>query len=135
MPPRAVHVVGLNGMLRAFAEADKTLRDDLKDALQEAAQPVRGAAQQLAGTRIRHMGVGRPWARMRVGQSGSIVYVAPVERGVKGRGGQRLRRPNLADLMMDRAMEPALEGHQEQVIQRLDKLIDEVIDVWTRQPL
>ena len=44
----AIHVDGLDGLLRAFGAADKTLRDDMKDALQEAAAPVRSAAQAKA---------------------------------------------------------------------------------------
>jgi len=132
----AIHVEGLGGLLRAFSNADKTRRDDLKDALQEAAAPVRSEAQQLAGTKIPHMGgAHKPWAAMRIGAYSSIVYVAPVERGVKGRGGQNRRRGHrFASLMLERAMEPALEHNTAIVERRLEGLIDEVCDVWERTP-
>lgn len=133
----AIHVEGLNGLVEAFAAADKHVKEDLRDALQEAAAPVRSAAQSLAGTQISHMGgTHRPWARMRIGIAGrSVVYVAPVERGAKSRGARGVRgRPNLARLLLDRAMEPALAQNTSKVEERLDHLLDEVVTVWERVP-
>ncbi len=135
--PHAIRVEGLNGLVDAFAAADRHVRDDLRDALQEAAAPVRSAAQQLAGARISHMGGShRPWERMRIGIAGrSVVYVAPVERGAKSRGAKTVKgRPNLARLLLDRAMEPALEENTRKVENRLDLLLDEVVTVWERTP-
>lgn len=129
---QTIHVDGLNDLRRAFAAADKALRDDLNDALKEAAAPVRADAQSLAGLRIRRLQVGEPWTRMRVGQSGSMVYVAPVERGTKGRGNQRLRRPKFKRLMLQRALEPALAVNRNRVIKRLDLMLGEVKRVWER---
>lgn len=132
----AIHVDGLAGLLRAFGQADKLLREDLRDALQEAAAPVRSEARRLAGAEISHMGgEARPWAQMRTGVYQSVVYIAPVERGVKTRGGERRRRGSkFAELMLSKAMEPALEARGSQVEHRLEGLIDEVIDVWERTP-
>lgn len=135
MPSKAIHVTGLNGLVDAFAAADRAVKDDLRDALQEAAAPVRTTAQQLAGASISHMGGShRPWARMRIGMAGrSVVYVAPVERGAKSRGAKATRgRPNLARLLLDRAMEPALDQNTARVERRLDDLLDEVANVWER---
>lgn len=129
----AVRVLGLRDLERAFDAADRTVRNDMRDALAEAAAPVRSDAQTLAGTEIRRLSAGSPWTRMRIGVGRTVAYVAPVERGVKGRGGQRRRRPNLANLLMDRAMEPALQRNQEQVARRVEKLIDEVANVWERR--
>lgn len=128
----AVRVLGLRDLQRAFALADKTVKDDMRDALMEAAAPVRADAQTLAGSMIRNVGVGDPWARMRIGASGSTVWVAPVERGVKGRANQRKRRPNLAPLLMDRAMQPALDHNVHKVERRVEHLLDEVANVWER---
>ena len=119
-------------MERAFDRADRTVRNDMRDALAEAAAPVRRDAQSLAASQIRNVDSGDPWASMRIGVSRTIAYIAPVERGIKGRAGQRRRRPNLADLLMGRAMEPALDRNQENVARRVDDLIDEVADVWER---
>jgi len=128
----AVRVLGLRELERAFDRADRTVRNDMRDALAEAAAPVRRDAQSLAASQIRNVDSGDPWASMRIGVSRTIAYIAPVERGIKGRAGQRRRRPNLADLLMGRAMEPALDRNQENVARRVDQLIDEVADVWER---
>ena len=129
----AVRVIGVDGLMRAFAAADKHVRDDLRDALEEAAAPVRSTAQALASSEIRNVSVGDPWSRMRTGVYRSVAYVAPVERGTKGRGNQRKRRPRFGDLLMGRAMEPALERNRDQVAARVDDLLDEVANVWERK--
>ena len=127
----AVKVDGLNELLRAFSAADRHLRDDLKDTLQEAAAPVRTDAQTLARSTIRNNTT--DWSRMRIGVlGGNTVYVAPVERGIKARANQRLRRRKFADLLRDRAMEPAKEKNIRHVERRLDHLLGEVKAVWER---
>ena len=79
-----IQVEGLAELQRAFTAADRALREDLRDALQEAAAPVRSDAQTLAGITISHMPQGSSWRLMRTGiLGGTIVYVAPVERGAK----------------------------------------------------
>ena len=60
----------------------------------------------------------------------AIVYVAPIERGV-GRGGPR-SRPKFGTKLMDQAMQPALDHNQEQVARRVERLLDEVANVWER---
>lgn len=131
---KALHVDGLAELRKAFLAADKTLREDLDDALQEAAAPVRSTAQRLAQTEISHMKEGSSWALMRIGieRRNSFVYVAPVERGVKVRGRERFRRPEFAGLMRDKAMEPALDAHRGEIVHRLDGLLGEVKRVWER---
>lgn len=117
--------------MHAFAVADRHVRDDLRDALEEAAAPVRADAQALAAGRIRNVHEGDPWSRMRTGVYRAVAYVAPVERGAKGRGNQRRRR-EFADLLLGRAMEPALERNRDKVAARVDDLLDEVANVWER---
>lgn len=131
---QAVRVTGLRDLQRAFARADKAVKEDLRDALMEAAQPVRMAAQHLAAAKIRNITEASPWSRMRVGvATNAIVYVAPVERGIKSRGLGHRRRPNLAPLLMERALEPALEQNRSLVERRLEHMLDEVADVWERR--
>lgn len=127
-----VQVTGLRELDRAFGKANRALSNDLKDALEEAAQPVRRDAQILAAANIRNVETGDPWSRMRVGVGRWVAYVAPVERGVKGRGGQRRRRPRFGDLLLGRAMEPALDRNVGNVERRFEGLIDDVCDVWER---
>lgn len=132
----AIRVRDLDKLQRAFAAADKALKQDLRDALEEAASPVRRDAKQNVLREITNVGETRQgrsaWSDMRVGvAAGTIVYVAPVERGVKTKGRMRLARPNLADLMMPE-MQNALESNREQIAHRLEVLLDEVADVWER---
>jgi hypothetical protein len=127
----AVRVVGLRQLERAFRAADRAVASDLKDALEEAAQPVRRDAQSLASSQITNVSPGDPWAGMRIGSSRSIVYVAPIERS-RGRGDSPRRRPKFGTKLMTEAMEPALERNRENVERRLDRMLDEVADVWER---
>lgn len=124
-----VKVDGLRELERAFARADKHVQQDMRDALAEAAAPVRNAAQALAANQLRP---GDPWAGMRVGVSRSVAWVAPVERGTRTRSPRS--RPRFGTFLMDRAMLPALEQNVHQVEQRVGKLLDEVADVWERRP-
>jgi len=129
----AVHVEGLRELERAFGAADRELRNDLRDALSEAAAPVRSDAQSIAGSGvIRNLRAGQPWTRMRIGVGASIAYVVPAERGAKGRGNTRYRRPNFKEMLLGRAMEPALERNQPNVTRRFAELVDDVCRVWDR---
>lgn len=113
-----VRVEGLRELNQAFARISKDLAREMRGELRNVAEPVRAEAQQLAAARIRN--IGQRWARMRVGVTQKLVYVAPRQRGV--RSGAR-RRPNLAPLLMDRAMQPALDRHAGEVVKRLDQLL------------
>lgn len=126
----AIRVDGLADLQRAFTAADKALRQDLRDALEEAAQPVRRDAQLGAAT-ITHMTT-VPWTRMRTGIiQGTVVYVAPVERGATARANQSRRRPRFKNVLGPR-MDLALEMNRTRVLRRLDQMLDEVIKVWDR---
>jgi len=58
----------------------------------------------------------------------TLVYVAPRQRGTRGRGPAGRRRPNLGNLLMDRAMQPALERHEHEITARFENLLDHVAD-------
>lgn len=123
----AIRVEGLAELQRAFARADKTLSRELRDRLRDAAEPVRADAEQLAETSISRIGL--PWSRMRVGVTRHSVYVAPRKRGAR-RG--PAKRPNLAELLLGRAMLPALDTNQAQVLDKVDDLLAEVGREWER---
>lgn len=126
---KAIQVEGLAELQRAFTAADRALRSDLKDALEEAAAPVRSDAQTLAAG-ISHMTT-VPWTRMRIGTiNQNVVYVAPVERGVKGRQ-QARRRPGFKNVLGPR-MDAALEKNRPHIIRRLDAMLAEIARVWER---
>lgn len=126
----AIRVDGLADLQRAFTAADRALRQDLRDALEEAAQPVRRDAQ-IAATTISHMTT-VPWTRMRTGIiQGTVVYVAPVERGATARANQRRRRPKFKNVLGPR-MDAALVKNRAAVIRRLDLMLADVKRVWER---
>lgn len=122
----AVRVEGLRALSRAFAVADKTLSRELRKGLRDAAEPVRADAEALASSRISNIGVS--WSRMRVGVTRSSVYVAPRERGTRGRS----RRSNLAGLLLERAMQPALEANIGDVEEAVDDVLATVGRAWER---
>jgi hypothetical protein len=124
----AIHVRGLRDLQRAFALADKTAQKELRTALRDVAEPVRADAEQLARSRITR--IGEPWSQMRVGVTQSLVYIAPKQKGKRSRANRALRRPNLFDLLMGRAMEPALERNEAKIEQGIGHVLDTVGRRW-----
>lgn len=134
MPP-AVQVRGLRELQAAFAHADRASRLGLRTELRAVAKPVAVEAEQRALDRIRNVPHSPRWARMRVGVTRRVVYVAPRQRGVKTRNPTDPRRrgwgtgpPSFADLLMDRAMEPALERHEGEILVATEAVLDHVAD-------
>ena len=123
-----VYVRGMRELSRAFAYADRDSRRELRAAFREVAEPVARDAESLAVARIRRMPLSPRWSLMRVGVTRTAVYVAPKQRGVKVRGPDPRKRRNLADLMMDRAMEPALEQNQHEIEVAVEHALDRLAD-------
>jgi hypothetical protein len=123
-----IQIKGYRELMRAFALADKQSQRFVRAAFVETGQPVARDAEQLALGRIRRMPYSPGWAQMRVGVTRTLVYVAPKKRGVKMRGPGGRRRPNLADLMMNRAMEPALEQNAPRLEATVEHALDLVAD-------
>ena len=115
-----VTIDGYEDFLRDLKTADKKIRNGFRKEIRQAAEPVRATAEELAVSRISGIEPGDHWSRMRVGVTQKSVYVAPRARGQKA--GVR-KRPNLADLLMSRAMEPALYTHQEETVRHIDQMI------------
>lgn len=113
----AVRVEGLRDLNRAFARLGAGVKKELVGELALAAEPVRAAAVELAVSGIRN--IGPTWSQMRVGVTQSLVYVAPKARRRRGSP-----RRNLAPLLMDRAMQPALDENQAEVVGRLELMVD-----------
>jgi 16S rRNA U516 pseudouridylate synthase RsuA-like enzyme len=112
----------------AIARAGKDSRRELRAAFVEVAEPVARDAQSLALAKISRMAASPRWSMMRVGVTRTSVYVAPKKRGVTTRGADPRRRPNLADLMMDRAMQPALEQNEHEIEAAVEHALDRVAD-------
>lgn len=121
-----LRVEGLGELSRAFALADKALKKEFRTALREVAEPVRVGAERLAVSGIPTIGL--PWSRMRVGVTRHSVYVAPRQRG--RRSTILSRRPNLADLLLDRSLLPALKQNEAVVAAEMEKMLDTVGGAW-----
>jgi hypothetical protein len=67
---------------------------------------------------------------MRVGVTQSLVYVAPRQRGKKTTASQK--RPNLKNLLLDRALEPALEQNIHGVTGEVEHMLNGVAGDWGR---
>lgn len=129
MPSDAtIAVRGLTDLERAFKAAVPETQRELRTALRAVAEPVKNDAEQLARANIRRLG--GPWSQMRVGVTQKSVYIAEKQRGVKSRTDRRRRRPNLADLLMGRAMEPALERNEALVGAAIQGVLDTVGEAW-----
>ena len=122
---RAVVVDGLADLQRAFAVADKETSREFRDALKDAAEPVREDAERFARGRISH--IGSSWSRMRIGVTRRAVYVAPRNKGTRDRA---MRRKNLADLLLSKAMEPALEQNIRHVENEVEQALTKVGRKW-----
>ena len=120
MATGAVRVKGLKELTRAFNGMSKDIAQDLVWELEEAADPVRKEGEHLALTTIGNMPRSPQWATMRIGVSKAkgLVYMVPAMRRRSGSG-----RPNLAGLMQPRALDPALEANENEVVDRVDKLL------------
>jgi hypothetical protein len=125
MAKQTVHVRGLAEMNRAFKRADKDLAKDVRSKLRDVAEPVRSEAETRAAHEIRN--IGPEWSQMRTGATTRVVYVAPRKRS---RGGSR--RPNFAQLLMDRAMQPALEANASEIEDAVGDVLDDICRHWGR---
>jgi hypothetical protein len=122
-----VRVKGLREMKRAFKEADKNLGKELTKSLKKVAEPVRADAARRAVQEIPT--IGHDWSEMRTGVTTQVVYVAPKQRGRRS----DLRRPNLASLLMERAMQPALDAHTSDIERELGHMLDEIGRDWAHR--
>ena len=108
-----------------FKHADKQTRTEFRAGMRKVAEPVRLEAERLARSDITR--ITEPWARMRTGMTVRHVYVAPRQKGVRGTDNPKRRR-KFADLLMTRALAPALEAKKGEVEGRIERLIDSISD-------
>lgn len=121
-------VDGLSGLQRAFRRAGRDIHKDLRSTLQHAAEPVRVDAESLARLSISH--IGQPWSEMRIGVTSKTVYVAPKRRSRASRRNYALRRPNLAGLLLNRSMIPAVKKNQARIEEAVDRELREFAVKW-----
>ncbi len=128
MADATLAVRGLRDLNRAFALADKETAKGLRKTLRAVAEPIRAESETRSVAAIPRVGL--PWSRMRIGVTQKVVYVAPREKGRASRSNRSLRRPNLAGLLMDRAMEPALNANVALVERSVDAMLQDVGRQW-----
>ncbi len=112
-----IKVKGFTELNRALKNADKETRLGIRKVERQVAEPVRVDAQELAVREISH--IGNQWAAMRIGVTQKLVYVAPKQRRKRGSP-----RPNLAGLLLKKAMEPALEKNRAEIERAMEEALD-----------
>jgi len=117
---------GFRELNLAYKGAERDVRLRWRANLRRIAEPTRQDAERSAMSSIRRMPGSPKWSRMRVGVTQRVVYIAPRQRGTRGRGPAGRARPNLGNLLMDRAMQPALERNEEQIFQNVEQLMDRI---------
>lgn len=129
----ALAVRGLRELTRTFNNAPADYKRAYKAELRTVGEPVRLEAETLATSSIRR--ITPAWSKMKTGVTTRVVYVAPKQRGIGGRGDDPRRRPNLGTLLMDRAMQPALERNRHRVEADFDVMLDRLVSKWDREGL
>lgn len=127
----AVTLRGLAELERLMAAAGPEAKRALNAELRSVAEPIRSDVERLAVAGIPR--IGPKWSRMRIGVTRKAVYVAPRQRGVKGRGDDPRRRPKFADLLLERAMDPALKRNEPLIQRRVDELFHRIANEWNRR--
>ncbi len=125
MATGAIRVRGLKELTRDFRKISKDLNKEMTRKLKDAAEPVRTGAEQKALSSIRNMRRTPRWAEMRIGVSTAQgrVYMVPQARRAGGSG-----RTNLKGLLLDRAMDPALEDKSDEVTDNINNLLGHIFD-------
>lgn len=133
MPNDVVRVDGLSELVRAFRVANREVARDVRTAIEQSGEPIRQRAQEMVRSEISGMARSRiPWWSIRTGiERNTIGYIVPQQRGVKTRGRDRLRRPNLARLIADRE-ERARDENRNLVFREFDDALKEVAKAWAR---
>ncbi len=125
MATGAIRVHGLKELTRDFKKISKDLSKEITRELKDAAEPVRTGAEQLALSSIRNMPRTPRWAVMRIGASAAkgSVYMVPQARRAGGSG-----RTNLKGLLLERAMDPALDQNADKVKDNINDVLGHIFD-------
>ena len=127
---KGVQVRGLKELIRAFRIMPAEIVEEFVWELEEAANPVRLAAQQKAapvltwtlGTTAQDV-----YTAMRVGVSKPLVtvWVVPDLRGGHAHLSPRAKA-TFIERVQERALEPALEENTSEVIRKIDDMLDRI---------
>lgn len=132
MPERAVRIEGLRELERAFKAYDRGMEKGLREAMEAGAEVVRPDAVTLARSTLKTP-KNVDWSLMRVGVSRRTAYVAPLQRGNRRqRPSSRARGPKFKALMLERALEPALEQNVSRVEREFEDALADLARLWSR---
>lgn len=120
-----IRVRGLTDLNRAFKVADKSVKTRWRAEQRSIGQPVATMAQAFALERISGLAKSVSWSDMRVGVTTRVVYVAPKRRRKTGS-----KRKNLAPLLMEKAMLPALRANEHETVRKVDALLGRMSQDW-----
>lgn len=113
-------VRGLPELERALMLYGDLTKKEMKKTLATVAEPVKRRATGLADSNISR--IGHRWDQMRIGVIPSGVYIAPASRRRKGGS----PRPNLAGLLLNKSMIPAVTESEPEVLTALKAMLDVV---------
>ena len=117
MPVGEIRIRGAAEVEKAFLDVRREVLAEIRPALRGIAKGVARDAENKAEANISH--IGAKWSRMRIGVTVKTVYVAPKQRR---HGGSP--RKNLAPLLMNKAMQPALDENQDEIVRRLGEVVE-----------
>lgn len=130
----AVRVEGLRELERAFKLYGRGLEKGLREAMEAAAEPVKQDAHSLARSTLKPPKPdGVDWTLMRVGVTKRTAYVAPAQRGNRGRRpSSRARGEKFKALLLGSALEPALAANTKTVEREFIDALDDLARMWSR---
>lgn len=118
-----VDVQGLAEFQAAMRELEVGITKQLHEGLKHVSEPVAETSHDLADSNISGMKRRKEvdWSEFRIGQTPGMTYVAPQIH----RGRTKRKRPNLATLLVVKAMEPAAVEQHDRVELGLSLVLQE----------
>lgn len=96
---------------------------ELRGELKTIGEPIRSEASSLALASIRNISI--PWATMKTVLTVNTIAVVPASKS-RGRG-KGAKRHNLAGLLMDKALEPALARNHDRIADDVNAALGRVV--------
>lgn len=110
---------GYRELSKTFKAMGKDVQKEVTKRLKEVGEPARRTAEQLAGENLSRLG---DWSQMRLGVTSKMVYIAPRQRSKRIAS----KRPKLAVELLTKAMFPAIDEHEAEIMSALDDTLDEL---------
>lgn len=128
--PSLIEIENFPELAKALAAIGPAVSKGFRHELKDLAAPIARSAEEFAVANI--SGIAREktshWEVWRTGiaRGFSLVYVAPRQRGIKGRGADPRRRPKFADTLREKSRDPAVEANEATFLIGAERIVDEV---------